>query len=314
MYLGIEIGGTKLQAALGRGDGRLERLVRVAARPEQGRAGICEQSADLVRRLLCEAGVAAQDLDGCGIGFGGPVDSLAGRTILSNQVAGWENFPLVEWLRSELDIAACLGNDSDLAGLAEARHGAGRGRTGVVYMNIGSGIGGAIVIANQLYRGQGVGAAEIGQLRILPGAPGQPWRTLESLCSGWSLAAQAHQAATAHPQSLLATLARQRPENAGVEVLAEAVRQGDPVAADIWNRAVERLGVAIANVITLLHPACFVLGGGVAQVGDLLLEPLRAEVARQVFAPFADSYEIVPAELGEEVVLHGSIEWARERL
>lgn len=256
---------------------------------------------------MAQGDLAARDLAGIGVGFGGPVDSRLGIVLKSHQVEGWDSFPLREWLASELGAPVALGNDSDLAGLAEALLGAGRGCSPVVYMNIGSGIGGALVLGGELYTGQGRGAAEIGHLRIAPDEPGLPWRTLESVASGWSLAASALSASRERPESLLSKLAGDDPERLTTETLVQAVRSRDPVAEAIWRSAIEYLGVAVANVMTLLNPECFVLGGGVALVGDPLFEPLRLEVQRQSFAPYAGSWRIVPAALGEEVVLHGAI-------
>lgn len=312
MYLGIEIGGTKLQAGLGCGDGTLTAIHRVRARPDEGRRGICQQLIALVSELLKEQKLTPADLIGVGIGFGGPVDSHRGLILKSHQVSGWENFPLLEWFEKELGIAAVLGNDSDLAGLAEASHGAGRGFSPVVYMNIGSGIGGALVIDGKLFAGQGMGAAEIGHLRILPAAPGEPWQTLESLCSGWSLAESARNAVRQEPASLLANLCDGEVNLMTTEILVSALRQECQTAAAIWQTALERLGVAIANVITLLCPQRVVLGGGVAGTGEILFGPLRQAIRRQQFAPFSGTWELVPAALGEEVVVHGAIRLAAD--
>lgn len=311
MFLGIEIGGTKLQAALGPGDGTLRRLERVRAQPAAGREGICDQVAHLVRSLLAATKVSPNELNGTCIGFGGPVDAAKGMVLVSHQVGGWANFPLVEWFSNELGLAAILSNDSDMAGLAEATFGAGKGAASVVYMNIGSGIGGAIVLGGRLYQGQGIGAGEIGHLRVVPGPPDEAWSTLESLASGWSLAEAARRAASADPGSLLSSLSGGESKRITAEVLIDAAERGDVAAVAIWRRAIQYLGVAIANVITLLCPEVVVIGGGVSLAGDFLFEPLRAEVARQSFAPFADRCRIVPASLGEAVVLHGALAWAK---
>lgn len=325
-FLAIEIGGTKLQAALGDGAGTIHARKRIRAFPEAGRSGICKQIASLITELLGESNTARETVEQVGIGFGGPVDAAAGRVVKSHQVAGWEDFPLVDWLREESGLDAVLANDSDMAGLAEAHFGAGRGEPLVVYMNIGSGIGGAIVQRGVLYAGQGSGACEIGHLRILPGAKGGPWRTLESLCSGWSLAEAARSAADHAPESLLRSMVVDDREKIATtlpsymryrqlitaEMLVEAVRRNDPTAKAVWHRAVELLAVAIANVTTLLNPSCFVLGGGVAQCGELLFDPLRRAVGHQVFEPFAETFRLVPAALGEDVVLHGALKLARD--
>jgi glucokinase len=246
----------------------------------------------LVPDTLATLGLQGQQVAGVGIGFGGPVDSQKGRTVTSHQVAGWDDFPLVSWFCDTFGISAVLGNDSDLAGWAEARLGAGRGCSPVVYMNIGSGIGGALVIGGQLYSGQGLGATEIGHLRMKPDTAGN-WLTLEQIASGWAL------------DRLAQTVLGQKAVNA--RDLIAAAQAGHEQALAAWNQAVEHWSIAIANVITLLCPQRFVLGGGVSLVGDFLLYALRREITKWVFAPFRDACEVVLPELGEEMVVHGAI-------
>jgi glucokinase len=199
-----------------------------------------------------------------------------------------------------------------LAGLAEAHFGAGQGKSRVAYMNIGSGIGGALVIDGRLYASQGEGASEIGHLRIRPGHPGAPWQTLEDLASGWSLARAARRVAEADDTSNIYRRVEGLTSKITAQTLIQAVEERDPPAVDIWLKAIEHWSVAIANVITLFRPEVFVIGGGVALAGDILFEPLKREVARQVFAPFLDSYDILPAALGEEVVVHGALKLASD--
>lgn len=311
-YLGIEIGGTKLQACMGDGEGKLQHITRVLADGAGGRSRLCQHILGLVDACLKEAQRKPTGIDRVGIGFGGPVDPVRGVVQKSHQVEGWDDFPLIEWFQQSTGLDAVLGNDSDLAGLAEATFGAGRGSNRVVYMNIGSGIGGAIILDGRLYVSQGAGASEIGHQRIQPAAPGQPWRTLEDVASGWALARQARNLAEVDAHCMLVELVAGDVGSITVETLVEAVRRGDEPARKLWKSAVEWWSVGVANVITLLRPERFVIGGGVALAGDTLFEPLREGVRQQVFQPFVDSYEIVPAALGEEVVLHGAIQWAKQ--
>lgn len=311
MYVGVEIGGTKLQAALGDGLGTLRSIRRVGARATDGRAAICEQIVALVDQLLQDSALPVADIRAIGIGFGGPVDLARGTTITSHQVKGWDQFPLVEWLKPHWNVDIVLGNDSDLAGLAEAHFGAGKGHSPIFYINIGSGIGGALVIDGRLHKGQGTGSAEIGHWHMPSGDPAAPWQTLEALASGWSLANRGNAIADRDPHGFLGRRARERSPLVAQDVV-DAVRANDPDASRLWSDVVELLGVAIANAITLIAPRRIVVGGGVAQVGDLLFEPLRRAVRRHVFSPFANLYEILPAALGEEVVPQGALKLARD--
>src|SRR5947209_12450235 len=166
MYLGIEIGGTKLQLGLGAGDGALAALWRGGVNPAEGAEGIRRQIVQAVPDLLSQAGIARSRLQGVGIGFGGPVDDATRTVIKSHQIEGWDNFPLADWIGELVGLPAVLGNDADVAGLAEALFGAGKGYSPVFYITIGSGIGGGLVINGAVYRGIGRGAAEIGHLDL----------------------------------------------------------------------------------------------------------------------------------------------------
>ena len=131
MYLGIEIGGTKLQLGVGRGDGKLIALERAEIERSQGAPAIRNRIESITRTLA-----AKHDITHVGIGFGGPIDAERGRTITSHQVAGWDDFPLVEWIADKISLPAVLGNDADVAALAEAKYGAGRGANPVFYVTV----------------------------------------------------------------------------------------------------------------------------------------------------------------------------------
>src|SRR5438132_1830449 len=166
MYVGIEIGGTKLQIGVGPGDGTLAGLWRgdvdVAAGPE----GIRRQISAAVPELLNRSELGRAQVRGVGIGFGGPVDDATHTIIKSHQIEGWDDFPLVDWISELLGLPAVLGNDADVAGLAEALFGAGKGLSPIFYITIGSGIGGGLIVNGEIYRGCGRGAAEIGHIRV----------------------------------------------------------------------------------------------------------------------------------------------------
>lgn len=329
MLLAIEFGGTKLQVAVGPGDGQPFVAIRRAdAQPRQGAEGIRRQVEEIATPLIREHAVR-----GIGIGFGGPVDSNAGRTIISHQVDGWKDFPLVDWCRKTFDLPAALGNDSDMAGLAEARFGAGQGGRIVFYTNVGSGIGGALVIDGEVYPGsQGV-ASEIGHLRPGLDCTGSH-DTLESIASGWGITSAVQKrvgdAVVAmqtsgcdamgsdfpadDASSLLARCGGQV-DRLTTKIIAEAAVDGNALARQALDRACRAYGWAIAQMATLLAPGVVVVGGGVALVGEeFWFKPLRQYVRQYVFPPLAATFEVVPARLGEEVVLHGALALAASRL
>ncbi len=298
MFLGIEIGGTKLQLGLGKGDGALAGLWRGTVDPALGSDGIRKQITQAVPELLTKSRIDRSALRGVGIGFGGPVDDRTRSVIKSHQIAGWDNFPLADWISDVVGLPAVLGNDADVAGLAEALFGAGKGLSPIFYITIGSGIGGGLIVQGEIYRGVGRGAAEIGHLRI--GIDGGPPAILEEQTSGWAIARQTHpKLPAAHRAEEIALLAS----------------KGDPDALAILQRSWQALAEAICHVITLLCPQSIVIGGGVSLMGEeILFEPLRRLVSERLFAPFAGLTDIVPAALGEEVVVHGALALARKKL
>src|SRR5262249_24784271 len=199
MYLGIEIGGTKLQLGLGAGDGVLAGLWRGTVDVAAGPEGIRRQITAAVPELLTQSGVDRSQIRGVGIGFGGPVDDATRTIIKSHQIEGWDEFPLARWMEELLGWPAVLGNDADVAGLAEALFGAGKGLSPIFYITIGSGIGGGFIINGEIYRGFGRGAAEIGHVQFSTyfvkdsrSIFQTPTETLESLASGWGIAETAN--------------------------------------------------------------------------------------------------------------------------
>ncbi|HEY7159002.1 MAG TPA: ROK family protein [Gemmataceae bacterium] len=320
MYLGIEIGGTKLQLGVGADEGVLRGLwrgfVEVAAGPE----GIRRQIVAAVPELLASAGVARGELRGVGVGFGGPVDDATHTVIKSHQIDGWDDFPLANWISELLDLPTVLGNDADVAGLAEALHGAGKGLSPIFYITIGSGIGGGFIINGEIYRGCGRGAAEIGHMRFAYSkneAPGVnscgPIPVLvEEMASGFGIAQRARWAV---PGDALLLLCDGEVDLITGHMVAEAAQDGDLLSKELLRSAWDCLANAICHVIALLCPRRIVIGGGVSLMGEeLLFQPLRRLVAERVFKPFAGLADIMPAALGEEVVVHGAIALARKRL
>lgn len=305
MFLGIEIGGTKLQLGIGPAEnGRLTELSRADICPAHGAEGIRRQIERSAVPLLAKYPVRA-----IGVGFGGPVDIATGRTVKSHHVAGWDDFPLADWCREKFGLPACIGNDADMAGLGEAKFGAGRDRRVVFYTNAGSGIGGALIVTGRVYIGGAGIASELGHLRPGPVAE-QPDHIVERAASGWAIADAAR--ADADLATQLTRQHRCSADQLTSKMVAEAAMAGSSPALDIFRRATQTYGWAIAQMITLLSPEAVVVGGGVPLAGEsLFFAPLRREVARYVFPPLLNTYEILPAELGEEVVVHGALALAR---
>jgi glucokinase len=303
MYLGIEIGGTKLQLGVGSGDGSpLVQMRRLDVEASDGAAPIL----DHIDRVAGEL-IASHPVQAIGFGFGGPVDAARGHVVKSHQVAGWDNFPLVRWCHERWPLPVALGNDCDVAGLAEARFGAGRDKRVVFYVTVGTGVGGGFIVDGQIYRGSGSISAEIGHLRPSLDAD-TPHDTVEAQVAGPAILEKALELAQAMDHRGQPASSGLVPNWRSAKDVADAALVGDWRALYSLSRAQRALGWAIAQVVTLVAPDVVVLGGGVSLIGEAnWLKPIRWYAEKFVFPPLAGTYRIVSAQLGEEVVVHGAV-------
>jgi glucokinase len=273
-YLGIEIGGTKLQIVTGAAPKILERH-RFPVAPADGAAGIRRQLESALPKIIASA-----KPDAVAVGFGGPVDWRTGQIARSHQIEGWSGFDLRAWLYQLTGAPVFVENDANTAALGEATHGTGFGENPVFYITLGSGVGGGLVVDGRIYHGATPGESEIGHLRL-----DRSGATVESRCSGWAVDAKIRALKATNPSSPLAKMLGPVP---GGESRHLAAALSDPAAQQILRETAEDLAFALSHVVHLFHPQIIVIGGGLSGVG----EPLRAAVETslrdhimEVFAP-----------------------------
>ena len=293
-FLGIEIGGTKLQIAFGDRSGTIQERRRFDVDRAQGGAGIRRQIEALLKNLPSPPAAI-------GVGFGGPVDWQTGQICCSHQIEGWADFPLGAWLNSLARVPVRVDNDANMAALGEARCGAGAGFNPVFYVTLGSGVGGGLVVNGAIYHGAKPGEAELGHIRL-----DRQGAIVEARCSGWAVDAKIRQLKNTGSTSILSKLTA--PEPGGeARHLAHALKENDPAARQILNETAEDLAFALSHVTHLFHPEVVVLGGGLSLLG----EPWRAAVARAlppfVMKAFGNGPQIRLAALGEDAVPVGAL-------
>ncbi len=299
LYLGIEIGGTKLQLVLGDASAKILERHRLTVDRAQCGAGIRQQIETTLDKILCSTKLA-----GVGVGFGGPVDWRTGKICLSHHIEGWSEFELGAWLKGLTGAPVSVDNDANVAALGEARHGAGRGANPVFYVTLGSGVGGGLVVDGHIYHGATPGEAEIGHLRL-----DRAGTILESRCSGWAVDARIRALKNSEPASAFCQMIG---NEIGGEAkhLAAALSQNDPAAQRLLHETAEDLAYGLSHVTHLFHPAVIVLGGGLSNIG----EPLRAAAEKAlrplVMEAFAPGPRICLAESGEDAVPVGALELA----
>jgi glucokinase len=301
--LAIEIGGSKLQIVVGDGAGQILERHRFLVDPAQGGTGIRRQIETALNSLLPTVAPLA-----IGVGFGGPVDWRSGTICCSHQVEGWADFALGDWLKKLTGRPVVVENDSNSAALGEALCGAGRGFNPAFYFNMGSGVGGGLVVDGHIYHGAKPGEAEFGHLRL-----NRQGAIVESRCSGWAIDRKVRALAEAAPDSPLGRLAR-GVSGGEAKHLAPALEQGDAVARQILDGLAADLGFALSHVVHLFHPEVIVVGGGLSLMGEPLRAAVEAGLQRHVMEAFRPLPAVRLAELKEDAVPVGALLLARASL
>ncbi len=319
--LAVDIGGTKL--ALGVGDaaqfaatGKLGRVVKEPI-PGSGAPEI------VIARVLELAGQLARDsanggpIGAIGISIGGPLDHRSGTVVNFPHLPGWRNIPLRALLSEGLEAPALLDNDANLGALAEHRFGAGRGMSSMVYLTISTGIGGGVIVDGRLVHGVGSGAGEVGHITVAPHGPRCACGNrgcLEMMASGTAIARRARESAVAEPLAAdwLLTRAGAAARTITTEMVAEGVRLRDPFCGRLWEETAEYIAIGLGAIVHVLAPEVIVLGGGVAQTGELLLEPVRRRLRDHVFYVPLEMIAVRGAMLGHDSALLGAAALALE--
>ena len=299
LYLAVEIGGTKQQLCIGTADGTIlkSRSVRLG---DVSAVEILSWLELNIRQLLDE-----YSCSGIGVGFGGPLETAAGRVLSSLQVPGWLDFALKDWFTERFPIPVFIANDTFTGGLGELYAGAGQGCDRLFYTNIGTGIGGGLYLDGKGYDGCGFGAPYLGNTLVPDWTASQPGACtrMELLCSGRSIARRLSTPGYVPTDSVLSSMG---PVLSAVE-LGEAVSKGDRFAGEELDRIVESFSIALTNLLAITGVTRIVIGGGVAKLGDMLFDRICARCAALDFIANHDRYEIVPSQLLDNAVPVGAL-------
>lgn len=299
--IGLDLGGTKIAAGVVAPDGR---VVASTVRPTpgaQGVAAVVAALAEAARQVAGEAGLAPAQVAGVGLACPGPVDGPAGVVTLAPNL-GWRDVPVARLLSEALPWPCALVNDADAAALGEAVFGAGRGADPLFFLTVSTGIGGGIVLHGELMTGAHGAAGEFGHQVIDPDGPrcgcGRHG-CLEAFASGTATARRAAALLRQGRPSLLRELAGGDPERVTARLVGEAAEAGDALAGEVIAETARYLGIGVANLVAAFDPERVVIGGGLANLGERLFEPVRQVVRREVLPPAGERVEIVPASLGK---------------
>ena len=252
-----------------------------------------------MRTWLEEAGLTLADIASIGVGVPGPIVAGAGMVSVPPIMPGWDKFPIRDWLVEKWHTPVSLSNDAELGALGEWAYGAGRGIENLAYIKVGTGIGAGLLIDGQIYRGATGCAGEIGHITLNPEGPQCSCGNhgcLEAYAGGRAIARKAIEAIRAGKRTTLAEI--QPVQSITSREVQAAGRRGDLLSQEIIREAGYYLGTAIASLVNLFNPSMVVIGGGVSQMGDLLLEPIRVEVSKRSLRSTSQAVRISVALLG----------------
>ncbi len=299
--IGVDLGGTNVRLVLVDQDG----IVRASDRfpvPEQGRVeSVLEAFAPVFETIRGRGEGNGYQIAALGVGVAGLTDVREG-IVLEAINLGWKEVPLRALLEELVKLPVLLENDANASAFAEVWVGAGRGCRSLIGFTLGTGVGGGLILEGELWRGASGLAGEIGHMVVEPN--GEPCR-----CGGHGCL-EAYASATAVVREARKVILDGRiegppfglmrdPETLTAQDISDAASRGDPLAQAILARAGRYLGVAFTSLINVFNPELIVVGGGMAQAGELILGPAREEVRQRAFRPLAESTRVVLSPLGE---------------
>jgi len=315
IIVGVEIGGTKLQLAAGGIDGGILILQQGRVDKEAGGDGIRCWLMERLPKFITDAEIQLNGhVEAIGCGFGGPFNTQEGKVMDSIQIEGWHHFPLKAWFEEHFNKPTIVANDSNAATWGEYQKGFGRGCQHFFYTNLGSGVGGGFVFEGNLFDGQGFGAGEFGHTFVPDWRSNEPGRgvEIENLCSGWAIENRLNSPDVIPATSRLIQMRVERDSKLSPRDLGEAARFGDAFALNEIDRIAESMGLGLANVLSLTGVERIAIGGGVSNLGEILLGPIRQYTEKFAFVSSQGRYAIEICQLGDKIVLVGAILLAKE--
>jgi len=304
LYVGVDVGGTKVAAGLVDVDGRILSNIRV---PMVSRSS-AEAGLNAVLSAIAQATTGSDAIAGIGICSPGPLDPFAGVVLNPPNLPCWRNFALAESVQKVYPVPVKVDNDANAAALAEARWGAARECKNVFYATIGTGIGTGIVFDEKIFHGRTGAAGEGGHNSVDYRGPicacGKPG-CIEVLASGNAIARRARERIATGTSSTMLELAGGNVDAIRGETVGKAFLAGDPFAKELILETIEMLAVWFANMIDLLDPEVIVIGGGAATLYQPFYDQLRERIPQLAVNPRASEVPVLPAHYGAESGIAG---------
>ncbi|WP_069648932.1 ROK family protein [Caloranaerobacter ferrireducens] len=309
MYIGVDIGGTAIKIGLVDNEGNIVYKKQIDTKAKRGYLEIEKDIIGLIKSLINIAQDKGNKIKSIGIGVPGVAD-LEGNKVIYCPNLGWTNVPLGENLKKELKLPIYIENDATVAGIAESIKGITKGYKNSIFITLGTGVGGGIILGGKVYSGaHGIGS-EIGHMIV-----GENFYDCNCGNNG---CLETFSSATAIIKYAKKLIKEEKYETAllkkvnndlmklNSKMIFDSAKEGDQLANKVVDRMVRYLGIGIANLINILDPDVIAIGGGVSKAGDFLLEKVKKEVSKYVLYKEAKHAEIFLAELGNDAGIIGA--------
>ena len=307
-YVGIDLGGTSIKVGLVDEKGRILQKVSRPTKIERGARPVVDDMADMSLEVIRLGGITLEDVKAIGIGLPGILDPRTGNVPFCTNL-GWHDVPVIEWMRETIDKPIIIQNDATVAGLAESVAGVSAGVRNSVFLTLGTGVGGGIVLDGKVYSGShGVGS-ELGHMITVAGGDQCTcgnrgcW---ERYASATALIRMGKKAAEETPNSLILTSVNGDAEKITAKTVIDAAKAGDEAALKVFDEYVNYLCVGLVSIINFIDPEVIVLGGGVSLAGDFLLDAVNKKLPGMVFYKTMPYAEVKLAVLGNDAGIIGA--------
>ncbi|MBU0633619.1 MAG: ROK family protein [Candidatus Omnitrophica bacterium] len=309
--IGVDFGGTYVKLALVRFEEEAGYKIEGYSffpTKEYSREALIEQLVIRIIKLKAKSTFKNHHVRGIGIGVPGRVDFNRGMVFDLTNVPGWKNVCLREILEKKIKLPVYVDNDANLMALAESKFGAARGYKNCVCVTMGTGIGGGIILGGRIYRGKNFAAGEVGHISINENGPicacGSKGCAERFVGSRYILE-EAIKRLKRGAKSSVEEKLHGRYSNLTLEMLSRAARKKDAFSIILWQEVGKHVGVLLASVVNLLNPEVIVIGGGVANAGNLLLDPIRKVVKERAFSVSSRELKIVSSKCKEKAGIIG---------
>lgn len=303
--LAVDLGGTNVRAALVGSDGTIRHLVNRPTLGQEGPDAVIDRMAALVGEVVAHEN-PSQDI-AVGVVVPGMIDSNAGVVYFGPNIPGWHDIPLRAMLESRLNRTVFIGNDANSAALGESRFGSGRGSKDMIYIALGTGVGGGVISHGHIVGGKRGFGGELGHVSIDPTGPRCSCGgigCIESFVGGWAIVRDAELLVHSLRSDELVRMSHQAAITP--EMVANAAAAGDPGAQSIFNRAGLALATGIGGLINIFNPELLVIGGGISKSGDLLMKPFREALPSYTLPSIYAEVTIRESSLGLNTGIYGA--------